>query len=282
MSNWWEGARRWIHGEAAPKEPRLGLALGGGFARGIAHVGVLRAFEKAKIPIHFISGVSAGSIVASAFASGSSSYEIEQVAIKMRFSDVARWRISWEGLVGSDPMRKFLARVLKVFDFEKMQSPLAVVATDLTAGAPAVFREKGDVVMPIRASCSYPGLFQPVRHMNHCLVDGMIAMDVPAAPLRRMGATHIVSVSLPNPTETVDPKNMLSVVTRCFQIMTARTESQWRRHSNVVIVPDVKDVGWDSFESAHLCIEAGERAAQAVMPQIARWFGAERPDEAVA
>ena len=112
MSNWWEGARRWIHGEPAARETRIGLALGGGFALGIAHVGVLRAFERAKIPIHFISGVSAGSIVASAFASGSSSYEIEQVALKMRFSDVARWRISWQGLVGSDPMRKFLARVL--------------------------------------------------------------------------------------------------------------------------------------------------------------------------
>src|SRR5579883_2851589 len=109
----------------------------------------------------------------------------------------------------------------------------------------------------------------------HCLVDGMIAMDVPAAPLRRMGATHVVSVALPNPTETVDPRNMLSVVTRCFQIMTSRTESQWRRHSNLVIVPDVCDIGWDSFESAHLCIAAGERAAEAVIPQISRWFAGE-------
>src|SRR5579872_2352784 len=221
MSDWWGGAKRWIHGGGSSRQDTgLGLALGGGFARGIAHVGVLRAFEKANVPIHFISGVSAGSIVASAFASGSCSDEIEMVARKMRFSDVARWRISWQGLVGSDPMRKFLARVLKVFDFEKMRIPLAVVATDLTAGAPAVFRDRGDVVLPIRASCSYPGLFQPVRHMNHCLVDGMIAMDVPAAPLRRMGATHIVSVALPTPSETVDPRNMLSVVTRCFQIMT--------------------------------------------------------------
>lgn len=275
MSGWWGGARRWIQGAAVPRETRLGIALGGGFARGIAHVGVLRVFEHAKIPIHAIAGVSAGSIVASAFASGSSSDEIGDVARSMRFSDVARWRISWQGLVGSDPMRKFLARLLKVFDFEKMRIPLAVVASDLTAGAPAVFRDKGDVVMPIRASCSYPGLFTPVRYMNHCLVDGMIAMDVPAAPLRRMGATHVVSVALPNPAETVDPHNMLSVITRCFQIMTARTESQWRRHSNLVIVPEVRDVGWDSFDSAHMLIEAGERAAQAVLPQIQRWFAAD-------
>jgi len=262
----------------APKETRIGLALGGGFARGIAHVGVLRALEQARIPIRYIAGVSAGSIVASAFASGSSSDEIEAVARSMRFSDVARWRISRQGLVGSDPMTKFLARVLKVFQFEKMRIPLAVIASDLTAGAPAVFKEKGDVVMPIRASCSYPGFFEPVRYMNHCLVDGMISMDVPAAPLRRMGATHVISVALPMPTESVDPRNMLSVITRCFQIMTARTEAQWRRHSNVVIVPEVRDIGWNSFESAHLLVEAGERAAKAVMPQILRWL-AEAPGE---
>jgi NTE family protein len=190
----------------------------------------------------------------------------------MRFSDVARWRLSTRGLVGSDPMTQFLAKVLKVFEFEKMKIPLAVIASDLNAGAPAVFRDKGDVVLPIRASCSYPGLFQPVRYLNHCLVDGMISMDVPAAPLRRMGATHVISVALPMPTETFDPQNMLSVVTRCFQIMNARTESQWRRHSNLVITPDVKDIGWNSFESAGHLVEAGEKAARQVLPQILRWF----------
>jgi NTE family protein len=241
----------------------------------------LRAFERAAVPVHFIAGVSSGSIVASAYASGSSTEEIEQVARKMRFSDVARWRISRHGLVRSDPMTKFLAKLLKVFEFEKMRIPLAVIASDLTAGAPAVFRDKGDVVVPIRASCSYPGLFEPVRYMNHCLVDGMVSMDVPAAPLRRMGATHVVSVALPVPNESVDPPNMLSVVTRCFQIMTARTESQWRRQSNLVITPDVQHIAWKSFESAELLIEAGERAAKAVLPKIRSWFS-EEPEQTAA
>lgn len=272
--SWWHGAREWIRtGAPIPnREVRLGLALGGGFARGIAHVGVLRVFEREKIPIGFIAGVSSGAIVAAAFASGTSTDEIEKVARVMRFSDVAQWRLSWQGLAGSQPMTHFLARILKVFEFEKMRIPLAVVASDLNAGAPAVFRDKGDVILPIRASCSYPGLFQPVRYLNHCLVDGMITMDVPAVPLRRMGATHVVSVVLPPSSESVDPQNMLSVVTRCFQIMNARTESQWRRHTNVVISPEVKDVAWNSFENAQRLIEAGERAAQAALPQILRWF----------
>jgi NTE family protein len=284
MGTWWDGARRWIRTGPlnAQREVKIGVALGGGFARGIAHVGVLRVFEQENIPIHSIAGVSAGSIVAAAFASGRSSDEIEQVARTMRFSDVARYRLSRHGLMGSDPMSQFLTRLLKAFDFEKMKIPLAVIASDLTAGAPAVFRDKGDVIMPIRASCSYPGLFQPVRHMNHCLVDGMISMDVPAAPLRRMGASHIVSVAIPTPTETVDPQNMLSVVTRCFQIMNARTESQWRRHSNVVISPEVHDVGWNAFESASDLIEAGERAARAALPQILKWFPERAVESAVA
>ena len=142
----------------------------------------------------------------------------------------------------------------------------------LTGGKPAVFRDKGDVVLPIRASCAYPGLFQPVRYMDRCLVDGMVSMDVPASPLRLMGATHVVSVVLPTPSETVDPQHMLSVLTRCFQIMTARSEQHWRRHSNIVIEPDVKEVGWNSFEDAHRLIEAGERAARSVLPQILKWF----------
>jgi len=282
--SWWGEARKWIRtGTVSPqREVRLGLALGGGFARGIAHIGVLRVFEQENIPIDFIAGVSAGSIVAAAFASGASSHEIEIVARTMRFKHVARWKIGWDGFMGSDPMTQLLRRLLKAFKFEDMRIPLAIVASDLNAGAPAVFRDKGDVILPVRASCSYPGLFQPVRYMNHCLVDGMISMDVPAAPLRRMGATHVVSVCLPTPTEAVDPQNMLSVVTRCLQVMNSRTESQWRRHSNVVISPEVSDVGWNSFESAQDLIQAGERAARAALPQIRRWFPERAADETSA
>ena len=123
--------------------------------------------------------------------------------------------------------------------------------------------------MPIQASCAYPGIFPPVRYMNHCLVDGMVAMDVPAAPLRRMGATHVIAVALP-PTEMTDPQNTQSVVQRSFQVMTERNGSQWRRSSDVVIQPDARDAG----DSAQQMIEAGARAAQAALPQILKWMSA--------
>jgi NTE family protein len=239
---------------------RIGLALGGGFARAIAHAGVLRVFEREGIPIHAISGVSSGAIAAAAFASGCSSIEIETAARAMQFSSV-------ENLM-SFAMGDFLRGLLKKSNFEDMMVPLAIVASDLTAGAPVVFKDKGDVLMPIQASCAYPGLFPPVRYMDHCLVDGMVSMDIPAAPLRRMGATHVISVMLPSAAETIDPRNMQSVVRRSFQIMMERNGSHWRRASDVVIAPDVRD----SYGDPRQMIEAGERAAEAALPQILKWL----------
>jgi NTE family protein len=243
-----------------PNGTRIGLALGGGFARAIAHTGVLRVFEREGIPIHAISGVSSGAIAAAAFASGCTSIEIETAARAMQFSSV-------ESLM-SFAMGDFLRGLLKTTNFEDMRIPLAIVASDLTAGAPVVFKDRGDVLMPIQASCAYPGLFPPVRYMDHCLVDGMVAMDVPAAPLRRMGATHVASVMLPSAAETIDPRNMQSVVRRSFQIMMERNGSHWRRASDVVITPEVKD----SFGDMRQMIEAGERAAEAALPQILKWL----------
>jgi NTE family protein len=240
-------------GIRAAMKTRIGLALGGGFARGIAHAGVLRVFEREGIPIHSISGVSSGAIVAAAFASGCSSREIEAAARSISATSLERL--------------DFLPGLLKASTFEGMRIPLAVIASDLTAGAPVVFKEKGDVLMPIQASCAYPGMFPPVRYMDHCLVDGMVAMDVPAAPLRRMGATHVVSVVLLSPYEAIDPHNSRSVIQRSFQIMNERSGSHWRRSSDVVIAPD-------SFDSIDEMIAAGERAAKAALPQILKWLPA--------
>ncbi len=251
---------------------RIGVALGGGFARGVTHVGVLRVLEKYKIPIHCISGVSAGAIVASAYASGTSLDEIERISRSMRFKDVAGWTISMLGLARSERMDKFLDRALRVKKFEEMPIRLAVVATDVRSGAATVFRDLGDVKDPIRASCCYPGLFQPVRLKGRLLVDGAIAMDLPAEPLLSMGATHVISVSLPTPLEVDDPSNLLAVVNRCFQILQRRTEHEWRKHSALVLEPEVSKVGWDEFLKAGDMIAAGEAATEAAIPQILSWL----------
>jgi NTE family protein len=273
----WASALRIAFGRAGSvffqQQPtRIGLALGGGFARGIAHIGVLRAFERHGIPIHCISGVSAGSMVAAAYAGGADTAFIEEIARGMRFRDVARWTLNRMGLAGSDRMAQFLHRLLKERRFERMKIPLAVVATDLVNGAPVVFRDEGDAVLAIRASCSYPGLFQPVRVNGHCLVDGYVVCDVPVAPLRQMGATHVIAVHLPSPAGGVDPANMFAVVNRCFQVMGRRLEQEWRSGADLVIEPKVEDVGWDSFTSTSDLIRLGEAAAEGALGRIQGWL----------
>ena len=274
MSGIWDQAvtqaRQWWDG--TPPTPQIGLALGGGFARGITHLGVLRVFEEHGIQVKYLSGVSAGSIVAAGYASGTPLAEIERIARKMRFKDVAGWTLSRLGLVDSERMTPFLKRLLKVYNFEEMPIPLAIVASDLSSGESAIFRGKGDALLPIRASCAYPGMFPPIRHNGRLLVDGMVTMDVPAPPLRTMGATHVIAVSLPSPAEAFDPQNMLSVINRSFQVLTQRTESQWRRSADLVLCPDVRHIGWDGFENADKLIEAGEKAARAALPVIMRWI----------
>ncbi|MDP9171978.1 MAG: patatin-like phospholipase family protein [Acidobacteriota bacterium] len=258
--------------KAAAAEPRLGLALGGGFARGIAHAGVLRVLERENIPLHCITGVSAGAIAAAAFASGATSHEIGAVGSAMRFGDVARWSICRLGLVGSERMTSFLRRLLKQMQFEDMRIPLGVVATDIRTGSPVLFRDKGDVALALRASCSYPGLFRPMELDGRILVDGAISVEVPALLARTMGATHVISVCIPNQDETFEPHNMFDVVNRCIQLMMARSEESWRKYSDAVILPAVGSIPWHGFENAARMIEAGEAAAEQALPQIREWL----------
>jgi NTE family protein len=251
--------------------PRIGLALGGGFARGIAHAGLLRAFDRHGIPVHCITGVSAGSIVAAAYASGVPADEIARVGSSMRFRDVARWSFCRMGFLESERMKRFLKRLLKTYRFEEMRRPLGVVATDLCTGDPVSFRDTGDVFLPIRASCSYPGLFKPVQAGDRLLVDGSMSIEIPALLARQLGATHVVSVWLPSPPCRRPPADVFQVVRRCFQIMQGR-ESGWRLESDLVIAPDLKGIEWNGFEAGPELVKAGEEAALAALPTIQSWF----------
>ncbi len=252
--------------------PRIGLALGGGFAHGIAHVGILRVLEREKIPIACITGVSAGAIVAAAWASGATTDEIAAIGGAMRFTDVAGWGISMMGFADSERMVAFLRRLMKKGRFEEMQVPLGVIATDLRAGKPVSFRGPGEVAPAIRASCSYPGLFRPFAFDGRLYVDGAITVEVPAQLARTMGATHVIASAMPNENETWEPHNMFQVVSRSFQILMSENEESWRKYSDVVLTPDVVAIPWDGFANSRRMIEAGETAAEESLPRIREWF----------
>jgi NTE family protein len=252
--------------------PRIGLALGGGFARGIAHAGILSAFERHGIPLHCITGVSAGSIVAAAYASGVPPEEIWRAGSSVRFRDVARWSLCRMGFMATERMKRFLQRLLKAHTFEEMRIPLGIVATDLCTGEAVSFRDTGDVFLPIRASCAYPGLFHPVRAGERLLVDGAMSIEIPARLARELGATHVISVYLPPPPCQRPPADLVQVVRRCFQIMQGRSQSAWRHDSDLVITPDLKGIEWNGFDAGPELVSAGEAAALAALPAIESWF----------
>jgi NTE family protein len=264
----------------AYEPPRIGLALGGGFARGVAHAGVLKVLDEAGIPLHCITGVSSGSICAAAYASGVVPTDIGRFGIAMRFCDIARWTICRMGFMRTERMEGFLTKVLKKYRFEEMNIPLGVVVTDVQTGEALAFRDQGDVLLPIRASCSYPGIFRPVPYEGRLLVDGGVSVEVPALLARAMGATHVISVCIPMQAATMAPGNMFEVVNRCFQIMQHHRQEIWRKYSDVVIEPSVSDVGWNGFENGQKMIEAGEAAARAALPEIEKILAPMRALEA--
>ena len=257
--------------------PKLGLALGGGFARGLAHIGVLKVFEEEQIPIDFIAGTSVGSVIGASFASGVSARELGELAHLVRFKDFSRWTLSRMGLFSNDRMGAFLGRILRCKTFEELRIPLAVAATDIITGEPAVFTS-GDLVDPVRASCAYPGIFLPVNLNGRLLVDGLLGHAVPAMPLREMGAERVVSVHMSATwVKPGGPRHVFDIIGQCFSIAQDKTSGPWRSASDLVVEPPIGEFGYDDFARAPELVRAGEAAARAALPKIREWFPAAPP-----
>ncbi|MGC2742442.1 MAG: patatin-like phospholipase family protein [Candidatus Angelobacter sp.] len=257
-----------------PRIPKIGIALGGGFARGLAHIGILKVLEEENIPVDFIAGTSVGSVIGAAYASGISAKELEEVAALVRFKDFSRWTFSRFGLFSNDKMSIFLHKILRCKTFEELKIPLAIAATDIITGDAVVFT-KGDLVDPVRASCAYPGMFQPVRIGGQLLVDGLLAHSVPAAPLRDMGAERVISVHLAaHWLKPGGPRHVFDVIGQCFSIAQERMCGPWKAASDIVLQPEIGEFAYDDFVRAPDLIRCGEAAARAAMPEIRAWMPA--------
>ena len=257
---------------STPHIPGIGLALGGGFARGLAHIGVLKVLEQEKVPINFIAGTSVGALIGAVYASGCCPKEMEEIAGLVRFRDFARWTVSRLGFASNDRMTAMLQRFLKVRSFEELRIPLAVVATDFVTGEPVVFRS-GELIGPVRASCAYPGMFLPVTLNGRTLVDGMLAYSVPTPPLRQMGADRVLAVYLKAHWASLGPpRSVFDVIGQCFSIAQTKMCGLWQADADVIMEPDVQGFGYDSFDRAPALVRAGEEAARRALPQIRRLF----------
>jgi NTE family protein len=250
-----------------PERPKIGLALGGGFARGIAHIGVLRVFEENKIPIDYIAGTSVGALIAAAYAGGSTLAEMEQVGLSTRFKDFAEWTISWKGLASDTRLQRYLQRLTPVRRFEDARIPLAIAATDLLSAETAYFTS-GEIGPALCASCAYPGLFRPVEQDGQLLVDGFLSAPVPSEGARKLGADFVVGVYLGGIVPGERATNLFEIISRSFSILMRHAEATWRPLADVVIEPDVADFRWDDFARTPDLIAAGERAAREALPSI--------------
>ncbi len=262
-----ERLRRFAYADTPPaRRPRVGLALSGGFARGIAHLGVLKVLQESLIPIDCIAGTSVGGLVAAAYASGVSLKEMERQAAQTHFADFGRWTLSFMGLATNERLEGYLERYSDRTSFEEMKTPLAIAATDLNSGE-AVYFTSGPVGPALRASCAYPGLFLPVEHQGHTLVDGFLAAPVPVEAVRRLGAEMVIAVQL-DPGAVSRPRTMIDVISRSFSILQRYAHAEWRANADVIIEPDVKSFIWDDFEKSADLIAAGEAATRMALPRI--------------
>jgi len=250
--------------------PGIGLALGGGFARGYAHLGVLKVFEEHQIPIACISGSSVGSIIGAAYASGAPLGRIVGKCREIRFRDFARWRVSRFGLASNDRLEDLLHRFFDSRQMEHLKIPMAIVATDLDTGDPVVFKQ-GELTEAIRASCAFPGLFEPVQIGTRFLADGGLVAPVPTRAAREIGAAIVVGVSVAlHDGRRGAPKNIFQVVSRAVSAAQKHQLEAWERHADLVLRPAVQTIAWDDFDRIDEAIEAGASVARNALPQIRR------------
>ncbi|HKV03848.1 MAG TPA: patatin-like phospholipase family protein [Candidatus Acidoferrales bacterium] len=247
--------------------PKVGLALGGGFARGIAHIGVLRVLEEYEIPIDFIAGTSVGALIAATYASGTPLEEMERQGSDTRFRDFGRWTLSRMGMASNERLEDFLHKFTPAEYFSQMKVPLSIVAADLITGESVHFTD-GEIGPALRASCAYPGLFLPVEYRGRVLVDGFLTETVPAEAARDLGADLVIGVHLEPGLLGSRPRNTIEVISRSFSIIQTAASQLWRADVDVLIEPNVHHILWDEFVKTPQLVAAGEAATQEAIPKI--------------
>jgi NTE family protein len=263
-------------GEPRPTgdRPRVGLALAGGFARGIAHIGVIRALRNAGVPIDCVAGTSVGALIGAVYCAGVPLNDMQRIAALTTFADFGRWTPSWLGLANNLRLERYLQRFTPVKTFEQLTTPFAIAATDINAGV-SVYYTRGLIGPPLRGSCAYPGLFVPIQFEGRTLVDGFLTAPVPVEGASLLGADITIAVYLEAGSLTA-PRTAADVISRSFSIIQRHADLAWRTQADVIIEPDVKPFVWDDFTRTDDLIAAGEAAAQAAIPEILKAFAADK------
>jgi NTE family protein len=253
--------------------PKVALVLGGGAARGFAHIGVIRALEQEKIPIDMIVGTSVGSLIGAIYASDADSFELEWTAFMLErdslFDYGVMTAVTGMGVAKGDKLEEFVKSKVPVANIENLKIPFAAVATDLNRGTRVVL-DKGPVARAVRASSAIPGVFNPVDHQGHLLVDGGVMDNLPVAVARERGADIVIAVDISENVVNFNITNILDVMLQAVTIMGAENVKYKKKEADVLISPSVGSVAMLDFTQKKRCMQAGIEAAQKAMPEIKR------------
>jgi NTE family protein len=254
---------------AAKKNLKLGLALGGGAARGFAHIGVLQVLEEEGIKPQMVVGTSAGSVVASFYASGKTGQQLQWLADTMDESQFTDWAnpFTGRGMLRGEALGKYINSQLNGMKIEDMKLPLGIVATDLRTGDGVLFR-RGDVATAVRASSAVPSVFEPVRIAGKDYVDGGLVSPVPVRYAKQMGADLVLAIDISSRPEDAKTSDMLKVLLQTFSIMGKSISQLELVQADVVVRPALPDIGSTEFSARKKSIEAGRAAMKQALPQL--------------
>jgi NTE family protein len=250
------------------KQPKIALVLGGGSAKGFAHVGVIRVLEQEKIPIHMIVGTSVGSLIGGIYASNPESFQLEWIAFKIDRNDILDYSTNLKlGLVQGLRLEAFVEQNVKAKKVEDTKIPFIPVATDLNTGE-TVTLEKGSLARAIRASSAIPGIFPPVTFGNRTLVDGGVADNVACDVAKGRGADVIIAVNLQKDVKNYDIDWLGDIIAQSISIMMRESSRAKMACADVIIEPDTKGVSMFDFTQKKVLMEEGIKAARQAVPKI--------------
>jgi NTE family protein len=252
------------------KKKKIGLALGGGAARGYAHIGVLKVLEEKGISFDYVTGTSVGSMIGALICGGFGWEEILDIARKLSWKELARPTLSGLGLVSTEKLEKFIIRLLGDLDFDELDIPFGVVAVDIASAREVVF-DRGSVARAVRASCSIPGIFEPVIEDDMALVDGGVINNLPSSLVRDMGAERVIAVDLnASRSEHKMPVNLLDISYRSFAMLLDSSSADGRDDADFLIQPDLKNFSYHDLSQADELFERGVEAAEKTLSRFAR------------
>ena len=250
-----------------PKPAKVAVVLGAGAAKGFAHIGVLKVLESHRIPVHMVVGTSVGSLVGSLYAYGYNPYELQTIAFAISKDDVADYTIPDNGFIKGEKLENFVNNKVKYTTIDKFKIPFYAVATNIQTGEEMVFG-RGNTGRAVRASCSIPGVFNPVMIGDKAYVDGGVVSPVAIDVARKFGADVVIVVDISSSLSSTTPTGTFETIMQAVEIMHNKMSIIQLKNADIVIKPKVGNIGSSDFTKRHEAIMEGEKAAAEAIPAI--------------